>query len=338
MSNELPDEGEVSEELRRYLRVKQGVSTNTYKNHKSVASRFEEWLINEHNADTILDAEPQDVGDWLSELNDDGYAGSTLEQYLFTLRAVFSEWTDGGEDVSMLPSVLDQNPAGFELGSYFDVSTSAEKQQYADNDEGVIYLSPSEVRDLQRHVPNPRVRNTLLIKMLVQTGLRRAEISHIKIKDLNREKQSVTVREEVSKIDERREPAYDSLDPELTLYLDGGYRDHRTTSDSPYLFITDQSERLSPSRITSIVREAAEDAGLDEKYMTNAEGKDRRRVSAHALRSTFIMRLVDAGVPTAKVMELSGHERLETVEDYANVGSEDAREAYHEADIQFGTE
>jgi integrase/recombinase XerD len=340
MSNTVPDEGEVSEELREYLKAKSGMNKTTFKSHKSNVGRFEDWLFANRDVASPLDAEPTDVRDWLDALHDEGYSGSTLKQYLYTLRSFYDEWMESdGDGVSMLPSPLDENPANWELTDYISVSTDAKKQQYADNNEGVIYLSPSEIRELRKHVPQPVVRNELLIKMLVQTGLRRGELSGIKIEHLEREggEGTVTVPAEVSKTDNKRTVPFDSLDPELSLWLDGGYRDHRITSDSPHLFITKQTEQLSPSRISSIVRETADNAGLDEKYMEKVDGGKRRRVTAHTLRATFIMRLLEAGIPTPKVMELSGHEHLETVENYANVLDSDAIDAYKEADIDFGT-
>lgn len=336
--NNLPDKDDVSDDLYEYLREKQGIATPTFKNHYSVVSRFEAWLHNERDKDTPLEATPRDVRDWLLKQEDDGRAGSTVHQYKDTLKSFFSEWMNGNEDeVNMLPSPLDENPANFDLTRYLDAPRDPVKQQYADNNEGVIYLSPQDVQQLRRHVPKPRVRNELVIKILVQTGLRRGELSQIELEHLNRDQGTITVTADVSKTNTKRTVPYDDLSPELGLWLDGGRRDHLAPADdSPYLLLTKQSEQLSPSRISQIVRDAADDAGIAGSMGTNARGEERRRVTAHTLRATFIMRLLDEGIPTPKVMELSGHENLQTVESYANVLDDDAIEAYRGADIQWG--
>lgn len=329
---------DASEDIRDYLKEKRGVSKSTYKNHKSVSIRFEKWL-RERGHDSILEAETADIRDWLLEQHEEGYGGSTLHTYHSTLRAFFREWTEGdGNGASLLPTHFETNPAAFPFERYINAPKSPKKQQYADNNEGVIYLSSSEIRQLREHVPAPKVRNELVIKILVQTGLRRAELSNLKRKHLKREEGYVIVSAATSKTDEERTVPFDNLEPELSLWLDAGYRDRHTTSDSPYIFITKQTERLKPSRITEIIREAAEHVDTQEDYGQNVRGDRRRRITAHSLRSTFIMRLLEAGIPTPKVMELSGHKSLETVEAYANVLSEDAIEAYNEADIDFGTE
>jgi integrase/recombinase XerD len=334
--NEVPEVGEVSETLHEYLYEKRGIPTSTFKNHRSVVGRFEGWLAGRDTE--LLGAEPRDVKNWLIELHQDGYAGSTVRQYHQTLRAFYSEFTDNEDDdeASMLPTPLDENPAKFDLGDYLEHSTSPKKQQYADNNEGVVYLEPSEVRELRAHVPDPKIRNELLVKVLVQTGIRCGELSDVEIRHLDREEEHIQVTEEASKTDTERKVPFDNLEPELSLWLDEGYRNHLCTSDSPYLFISRQSEQLSPSRISTIIREAAENAGMTETYAETVDGKERRRVSAHGLRATFIVRCLEAGLPTPKVMELSGHENLETVEKYANILSDDAIDAYQAADIEFG--
>jgi integrase/recombinase XerD len=225
MSNPLPDDDNVSEDIMAYCKEKQGMTGTTYKNHKSVATRFEQWLQEqEQGKDSILEANPPDVRDWVVELNEEGYQGSTIHQYLMTLRAVFDEWmdSDGDDTVSMLTAELEENPANFNLKDYVDTVTTPEKQQFADNNEGVIYLNPSEVRKLRRHVPAPKVRNELVIKMLVQTGLRRGELSNLECDHLDRENQTVTVTAANSKTNKERTVPYNDLDPELTFWLDGG--------------------------------------------------------------------------------------------------------------------
>ena len=338
---EIPDD--VSEPLRDYFEAKRGIPKTSFKNQLSVARRFEDWLQAERDGDTILDAEPRDVIGWLREFVHDGYAGSTVHQYHTDLRTIYNAWTDDdGDGPTVLAYQLDQNPANFELNQYIKVGRTAEKQNQADNNEGVFYLDPSEVRKLRANVTKPEVRNELIIKILVQTGLRRGELSQLRIDGqedhLDREREVVVITEETSKTDTGRTVKYDDLDPELTMWLDGGYRDRQPDADdSPYLLINRQSPQLSPSRISSVVREAADNAGLDDGYMENSRGDRRRRVTAHTLRATFIMRLLDAGIPTPQVMELSGHENLETVEKYANVLDDDALDAYEQADIEFGT-
>jgi len=334
--NEIPDD--VSDELRSYFVAKQGVSNASYKNRLSVARRFEDWLREERAVDSILEAERKDVLSWLRTFVGD-CKGATVHQYHTDLRTVFKAWIEGDSDGSMLDGDLDVNPADFDLTKWEDIPRSPEKQTYADNNEGVIYLSPSEIRDLRSHVPRPKVRNDLIIQILVQTGLRRGELSDLTLDLLDRDTGTVTVTEKMSKTDGKRTIPYDDLEPELSMWLDEGYRDrHPDADDSPYLLLNRQSPKLSSTRISTIVREAADNAGLDEKYTENADGVGRRRVSAHALRSTFVVRLLEAGIPTAKIMELSGHDHLETVESYANILRDDAIDAYNEADITFEAE
>jgi len=311
---------------------------STVDNHRSTTRRFEGWLA-DNKGQTILDAVPSDIRDWLRHLNNEGYAGSTIRQYHATLKSFYNEYTDNGE-VSMCEPVLDENPAAFDFDGYLSkISKKADKQRRADNNEGIIYLEPSEVRDLRRHVPRPKVRNELIVKMLVQTGMRGGELRNVRVDGVDRETQIVTVPD--TKTDETpktRRVRYDDLDPELSMWLDMGYRDRFEYADSPYLFVTRESPQLGKTHLTRIIREAAKDAGIQEEWGESPDGRTKHRVTPHALRSTFTYRVIkDGGLSVPEVMELTGHERLETVQKYANVAEEDANDALEEAEVDFGT-
>jgi integrase/recombinase XerD len=236
---------------------------------------------------------------------------------------------------------LNESPANFDLSKSLDFSKTTKKQNYADNNEGIIHVKPSEVRQLRESVET--VRDELLIKLMYQTGLRRSEVAALKLPEhksdshIDTEKNQVVVSEDDSKTNNGgRTVPYQDLEPELTMWLSQGFRDrHCYADDSPYLFLTKQTPSISGTTISRIIRDAAEDAGIQEVYGKDADGNPKRRITAHSLRSAFVIQLFDAGLPSPKVMELSGHEQLETVESYANVLDDDAISAYRNADIDF---
>lgn len=319
--------------LEDYLDVMSGANDETVDNVRFAVQKLRGWCDDE-GINSVLNVEDNDVVRFLNYLHEDeGFAGSSIRTYAYALRGFYDEYTDG--EGRMLPTVYDRNPARFDFTNYVDVSTKAEKQQHADNNEGVIYLDPNEVRKLRKHVPAPKVRNELAIKLQVQTGMRASELCRLTIDRFDRGGQRVTI--EDTKNDRERVVAYQDLSPELELWLDRGRRDRfATAEDSPYIFVSRQRDRLTKSGLADVVRKAAKEAGIQEVWGQDSRGRNQYRVTPHALRSTFIYRCFDAGMSVPNVMELSGHTQLETVKKYANAARNDAVDALRSAEPDFG--
>ena len=319
--------------LQAYLDVMAGANEETLSSKKAAVRRLRRWCVDQ-DIDSVLDVEKRDIVRFLRWLDEEGYAGSTIRTYFYNLRAFYDEFT---EDDGLLPAVLSENPTDFEFDNYTDISTRAKKQQYADSDEGVIYLSPEEVRELRKNVPPPKIRNELAIKMQVQTGMRASELCRLTIDRLDRDEEEVVV--EDTKNDKDRTVPFKNLSPELGLWLDGGRRDRfQHAEDSPYVFVGKQSKHLTGSGLSEMVRKAADAAGIQEVWGKDAMGRRELRVTPHALRSTFIYRCFEAGMSVPDVMKLSGHTEIETVRKYAKAAEEDAADAYRKASPTFEAE
>lgn len=335
----------VSDPIETYERGMRGMNDSTLAGHLSRARQFSEWLGDEK---TVLEADVVDVREWLLDLYDDGkgHQGSTIDNYHGTLKSFYDAFTDD-VDEKFVPTVLDDNPARFDFDTHLSsVSTTPKKQQIADNDEGIIHLQPDEIRKLRANVPDPKARNELIIKMFVQTGMRATELANLKYSDedadgeshIKRDKQIIKVPD--SKNDKTRTVPYDDLDPELSLWLDEGYRAQAGMADeSEYLFPTDESEHISERQIGHIVREAAENADdIQEVWDVDAAGRKKRRITTHSLRATFVIRLFKAGLPANEIQKLTGHAELETLNSYAKAARQGAVNSYRNADIEFGIE
>lgn len=323
--------------IEEYAEKMESSNTNTRQNVLTAIRQF-----SEHYDGNVLSAEPSGVLAWLSELDNDGYAASTIRQKQMSLRTFYNVYMDGETDEGVFfADCLSENPARFDVQKMLDIdSTKAEKQKYADKD-GVIYLKPSEVEALKEAVPKPKIRNTLIIKIAVQTGARVSELVNLKVSDIDRDNGIVKIDD--TKNDQYRHVPYQNLSPELSLWLDRGYRDRFSAADdSEYLLIGEQSENnkephISARWVGEMVRETAHEAGIQKEIGTTIDGNTKRKVTPHALRSTFCVQIFkqsDVSVPT--VMELTGHSRIATVEEYAKVAREDAVESLQSVDIDFG--
>lgn len=342
MSEPEPPENPIEEWADQYDEIPKASRENKI----SVARRFEAWLRENNRTENVLEANVSDVDDWLGYLyNEEGKAGSTVNQYHNDLRGFYNCWMDEGQNRSILAEKhyeLEKNPANIKLSDYHNFSTTSKKQSYADNNDGIIHVTPEEVKKMVEAVDS--VRDELIIKILYKTGLRRGELTELRLPRfktesyIDPEEKKVVVTDNDSKTDNGgRTVGYDDLEPQLSLWLNKGYRDrHCYADESPYLLLTKQTPSISGTTVSRVVRDAAEKAGIQEIYGEDADGNPKRRITAHSLRSGFVIQLFEAGLPSPKVMELSGHEQLETVEKYANVLSEDANDALRKAQPNFG--
>lgn len=169
--------------------------------------------------------------------------------------------------------------------------------------------------------------------MLWQTGVRAHELSGIKLTNIDREERAIRVHSD--KTDSWRTVYYQpSLDFLIDQWLDGGYRDSYGPSDrSPYLFPSQRSDRLNTDSIGKIVKQAAEDAGIQEVMYEDAAGQPKHKITAHSLRHGHAVYALKSGIDIRVLQEHLGHSNLETTEVYLQLIDDDVKDAYR----QFGS-
>jgi integrase/recombinase XerD len=189
-------------------------------------------------------------------------------------------------------------------------------------------LDSDEVRALIDNVPQDKpVRNELIARLLYQTGVRRSELVNIKLRDIDREDRRITIYGK--KTDDVRKVWYQpSLDNLLSLWIDADRNGVYYAEESDYLFPSRRSEQLSAQTVTDVITEAAENAGIQEEVYENRSGQTIRRVGPHTLRKTFGVHFINDGGDISFLMELLGHEDIETTkENYLQYADADLRQS-----------
>lgn len=193
------------------------------------------------------------------------------------------------------------------------------------DDDGAT-LSPDEVEDLADSVPAPKVRNELLVRLMYQCMLRRGEAARIRLENVDRDAREVFIPAEDSKTGEAHTAYYNaSLDFLMNQWVDAD-RESSLHSDSPYLFVSQKSERLADYTVSNIVRTAADNAGHQETLYTDAKGRDISRVTGHALRRAGATRRWNNGADIYTVKELLNHDSVETTKEYLRLKDDDLAE------------
>lgn len=293
--------------------VKASKADNTARNRRADLKRFDAWLA-ENDIDA-LEAEPRHVHQWL-RAEQGKYAPGTVQSRYDSVKLLYDFLADLRGDVAEHP-VEDLKRREFTNGN-------GSKKHGGDE---LSYVTAAEVDKLAGNVPNPKVRNELLVRLLFQTGLRRGEVTLVELDNIDRENRSIRVY--APKTDDWRTVFYQpSLDFLLDRWVEAYRQKHGTADRSPYLFPTRQSEKLRPQQVNRVARTAAENAGIQEVLFRDADGRPHYRVTAHALRHGHAVHSLKSGIDIRTLAEHMGHENIETTMQYLRIVERDVKDAY----------
>lgn len=275
------------------------------------------WL---HDQDLELEeVTPRDLQRYLAWLKTGkGYAPKTIRAKFVAVRRFYADRANNGGD--------HDNPASnVTVGDYAPKRTRKEET----TKERRVWLSNEEVTALVENAPAPQVRNRLLILFQYYTGLRRQEVCDVKLEDIDREERQVQVRGKNEKVHTAHwQPNLDGL---LTAWLDGGQRESSPYArESEYLFVTESSPQLSGNRLNDIVKEAAENTGIQEVLYTDAADRRHFKVTSHALRHSFAMHWLRSGGSIEGLSKTLAHSSVTTTEIYGEILDERSRKEYEE--------
>lgn len=305
-------------------------SNSTFKNRRADMHDFEEWL--DDNGHDLMEVDHREIEIYLMELPGRGFSPAAVAGRFQTLQVFYNyleEWVE----------VIDEEENPFEkLKKSEYVNGGTEKR----NGDEPIYITVEEKEMLCDNVPSPAFRNELMIRLLWQTGMRRGELAEVRLSDLNGydtetgelkidgdEDRGITV-ETLKRDDHTRTVYWDtSLDWRLKSWVNAGERETMAgASGSECLFPSQKTGQVSPYSINRIVKDAAENAGIQSIYYTDQTGSDRRRITSHALRHGHAVHALKCGVDLRTIQKNLGHASLDMTEKYLELIDEDVREMY----------
>ena len=157
-------------------------------------------------------------------------------------------------------------------------------------------------------------RNKTVIEMLYLTGMRRSELTGLRIQDYDESRGTIRVHGKRNK--ERLIPLLDSFGSGLRSYLD--LRREIETADD-WFFITDRGNKLYDKFVYNIVR----------RYLTMVTTIEKR--SPHVLRHSFATHMLNHGADLTSIKELLGHANLSATQVYTHNTFEKLKKVYKQA-------
>ncbi len=143
------------------------------------------------------------------------------------------------------------------------------------------------------------IKHKLLLWMIYSCGLRRSEVTNIKLRDIDRDRSIIHIREGKGMVD-RIVPVSEKVWQKMDEYL--GYYSPRE-----YLFEGQTGGRYSSESVYRVFKMALSRAGI------------RKEVGVHSLRHSYATHLHESGLDIKYIQELLGHKSTRTTEIYTHV-------------------
>ncbi|MFU8849276.1 MAG: site-specific tyrosine recombinase XerC [Opitutales bacterium] len=153
------------------------------------------------------------------------------------------------------------------------------------------------------------LRDRTILELFYSTGMRRGELSALEITDLNRERQTLQIRQGKGRKD-RVVPVGDRALHWLERYLEEVRPRLLLSTHEKALFVTSYGEAFNPDVLSRKVS----------KYIKTAE--IGRKGSCHLFRHSCATHMLEGGADIRFIQQLLGHEKLETTSIYTHVSIE----------------
>jgi len=178
-------------------------------------------------------------------------------------------------------------------------------------------LSEKEVHTLM-DAPDVRTnlgfRNRMILEILYDTAIRRAELSRIKISDLDLNAGFIRIQGKGDK--DRVVPLSKRVCEIVQTYVLMVRPNLLKEKDSPYLIITCKGKRMVPGTVCEVVKRCANLAGI------------KKRVTTHTFRHTCATHMLRNGAPVRHLQEMLGHASLSSTQVYTHVTINDLKKIH----------
>jgi integrase/recombinase XerC len=270
----------------QYLASEKRSSLHTIAAYRSDLEQFSAFIQLHFEVEDLLSVTTMMVRSWISHWMDQGMAVSTVHRKVSSLQAYYRfERKQGRLVQNPMQGIVKPKKTNI-LPQYLEVVQA--EQMYQPREQGWEAL-----------------RNSLILQLLYETGMRRSELLGIQEKDIDWSKGQVRVLGKRNKI--RVIPISPTLIQELQVLRD----ENRTVSEtSTFLFLNTKGEPLSTFQLYQIVKRQLS------KWTT------LKKRSPHILRHSFASHMLNQGADLNVIKEILGHSSLAATQVYTHLNIE----------------
>lgn len=295
---------EVLQNFYSYLSLQKRFSPLTVSSYQSDLQQFFTFLHEQHPEPPAWEAiSHYDIRAFISSLMDKAYSPVTVNRKLSAIKSLFK--------FLLRNEMVKMNPAQKVLGP----KTPKRLPVFMDEDQ-----TESIFHDVEFADGFEGGRDKLMMDILYQTGIRRAELIGLKESDVDLFTLQLKVLGKRNK--ERMIPFSLELKRNLDTYL--GVKKQMGFMNS-HLLVNKKDKPLSPSQVNAIV-----------KRVLSAVTTGKKK-SPHVLRHSFATHLLNHGADINAVKELLGHANLSATQIYTHNTIEKLKQSYNQAHPRSGS-
>ncbi len=282
-----------------YLRIERRYSRLTidaYQHDLEEFCRFLQTTPQQLDPDQVTD---DDIKEWLISLLDNNISARSVRRKLSALRSFWKYCLRIGytqhnpTQLIISPKIAKPLPAFYKER---EMQQEQQIEQYADD--------------------FTTIRDNLIIEMLYQTGMRRAELIALSDNDINTQTKQLQVFGKRRK--QRIIPIGDALLEQILLYLQWRDKQFPERNDNA-LFLTNRGLRINATTVYNAVHNRMTEVSTQHKQ------------SPHVLRHTFATTMLEHGADINTIKTLMGHANLAATQIYTHVTFEQMKKAYNNA-------
>lgn len=282
-----------------YLIKEKNYSPHTITAYKNDLMDFSQFIALTYN-DTIENANYAMVRSWIVSLVETGISNRTVNRKVSSLKSFYKFLMKIG-DIEVSP-----------LAKHTALKTVSKIQiPFSQNEmEQALAGFDEQAQDFKT------ARNKLMVLLFYSTGMRRAELIHLKIQDISLNAKTIKVLGKRNK--ERLIPLLQSLCKDVQVYLTFREKVVLDTNNA-YLFVTSKGAKVYDTLVYRVIT----------SYFDNVSVKLKK--SPHILRHTFATHLLNQGANLNAVKELLGHSSLASTQVYTHNNIAQLKKVYQGA-------
>lgn len=287
------------EAFRNYLELEKKYSLHTVNAYLSDLAYFEEFNKNHFEQEVIDKANYSQIRSWIVSLVDQGISNVSVNRKMASLKAFYK--------FLLKIKQIEINP----MLKHKALKTPKIVQ---------IPFSEKEVNDLMQGIDLVEgfegVRDKLILDLFYTTGMRRAELISLMMKNVDLSSGVIKVLGKRNK--ERIIPLLPIVVVQIEMYL----KERRCLEqivDLEYFFISGKGLKLSESFVYRLIN----------SYFSRVSEKVKK--SPHVLRHTFATHLLNNGADLNSVKELLGHSSLASTQVYTHNSLAELKKVYTDA-------
>lgn len=277
-----------------YLTKVKMSSNNTIASYMRDIRQFSQWLLANANLE-VVDAQQQNISDYLTTLEEEGRTGATVSRNLASLKNFYAYLLSSG--------FLEKTPV-----TDIHINRGEKKMpQILSGREIELLLAQPVTGDAKG------CRDKAMLELMYATGIRVSELIDLNVDDVNIEQGIIKCRNAKKT---RVIPLYPAALKALNIYLRDVRNSMILSPAENALFVNVNGIRMSRQGFWKILKYYKGTAHIE------------KEITPHTLRHSFAVHLLENGADIGSVQELMGHSDISSTQLYTQMINQKIKSVY----------